>query len=770
MPDMNDNDSNFEKRLSWLARAIVYKPLPFIVSSVVLILLLAPHILKLEANYGVRIWFRTNDPLIKDLDALEQKFGSDEKVTIAVHSLTGIFTPKNVKVIQQLTEKVWLLPEVVRVDSLSNFNYTEATEEEMITRPFLDEEVEYTPQMLVKKKEIALTDPMIVDMFISRDAKTTVIYGCLKPNINGSPNYKHIMEKLNEMMVTYTGEGDLTYHFVGSAPVNEAYRVVSENDIIKMMPIIVSIMLIILFIVFRTLEGVFIPLVLVTIIIIMTMGTSALLGYKFDNMSSALPGILMAICMADTIHILATYYRGLYKGSPQKEAAIYSIRKNFVPTLTTSVTTMVGFFSLTQTELLPVQQLGWLAGIGTGLAWILTIFFICPILSLIPYRQLGFKSEKTLSDKFSETYVNWLDKYKTSIIVITTISALLFCYLGTQNRVDSDPLEHFSRSLKIAKDERFLIGKFNGLSGPQIVVDSGRENGAKEPIFLEKVEKFIHWLESKDEVNRVGSILEIIKHLNKKLNADRTEDYRIPDTEKQVAELLLLHSMGLPQGMDLNNQMSLDNRYIKLSIFWSLHDAVTSLRKIDEMYVKAKELDLSLVVTGKLTLYHRMTGYIVRTFFKSITIALVLISLLMLILLKSWRLGFISLLPNIIPLTFGAGLMTIIDRPVDIGTSLVISVCLGIAVDDTIHFLTHFRDELQKDQDTRRSIISVFITTSPALVFTTVILTLSFGVFIFADFIPNVNFGILCSIILTMALVIDLVYLPAILLRFKVRK
>ena len=147
------------------------------------------------------------------------------------------------------------------------------------------------------------------------------------------------------------------------------------------------------------------------------------------------------------------------------------------------------------------------------------------------------------------------------------------------------------------------------------MIDSGKTDGIKSPEFMRKVDSFIEWLENKDYVNKVTSITKTVRELNKKMNDDDEKFYVIPNSKEEVAELLLLYSLGLPQGMDLNNEMSIDNKFIRLVILWNLHDAQRSLKEIDIMTDKAKELGLNIKVTGKLPLYHNMVNYIVSSFF-----------------------------------------------------------------------------------------------------------------------------------------------------------
>lgn len=745
---------------------IIDHPAKCIIPSIVLMLLLISNVRHLQSDFGMRNWFRTTDPLIKELNAFEKKFGNDEMLVIAVQSKRGIINRENLKILHEITEESWQLPDIVRVDSLTNYNYSKVDGDSIDIAPFYDPDEIYTDEKLEYKKQIANTERQIRDQFLSRDGNTAVIYGTLRTRFNISTNYRHIVESLMKQMEKYDEISDLTFHYAGDAIINDSYRKVSDDDLAIMLPLNFAIMIFLLILIFQTIEGVLIPIGLVGFSILGTFGISGLLGLKFDNMSAAIPGILISICMADSIHIIATYYRLLNKLKDKQSAAKEAIRKNFTPTLLTSISTMIGFLSLTQTELIPIRKLGILAAFGTMMAWLLSMLVVCPILPLLPARNFQDRMKFKFSSSTIQSYIHWVNRHKNKIIVAAFFLSGTFLFIGLQNKVNSDPLSHFSKKLKVSKDSNFLINTFNGIGGPQIVVDSGSDEGIKDPNFLKNVQEFIDYIESHQFVNKVSSSLDIIKQLNMNLHENSKKYFAVPDSKEKIAQILFLYSMSLPQGMDLNNQISIDNRFMRLSVMWSLQDAENSLYQIENFKKKAEELNLNISVTGKHFMYHRMIGYIVKTFFISISLAIIFISILMLIVLKSKLLAFLSMLPNLFPLIFGSGLMFLMGQHIDISTSLVISVCLGIAVDDTIHFLGHFSTEYRQNSDVFKSVHAVFTHTAPALIFTTVVLAIGFGVFAFANFIPNVNFGILCSVILSVALLTDLLLLPALLLRF----
>ncbi|MAW07605.1 MAG: hypothetical protein CME61_04915, partial [Halobacteriovoraceae bacterium] len=505
--------NSFINKLSYL---IYHRPLRFIIGSLTICLLMIPQLLTLESDFGVRIWFKTDDHLIQDLNELEQKFGNDERILLAVHSKTDIFTKSNLEALEKLTEGMWLVPQVTRVDSMSNYNYSKVDGDDLYSEPFIENAAELSPKEIIEKKEIALNDKILKNRFISLDGKTAVITGSLIPNVQGSPNYRLIAEKVRELVQPFEDNKDLSFHPIGADAYNDAYREVSENDLKVMIPIDFLLMVLLLFFIYRCIDGFLFPVGLVCVVILFTMATGAFLGFKYDNLSAAIPGILIAICMADAVHVLSTYYHSLDQTGDKEMALKASLHKNFVPTVLTTVSTMIGFFSLMSSDLIPIQNLGVLSGIGTGVAWVLTIFLLCPLLKFVPSGKKKKKLKRVkISDELSARYTRWINKYKLPIVVIVSSMALFSIYLSSQNKVNSDPLKHFSPKLKIAQDTNFLLDTFNGLGGPNIMIDSGLKDGIKSPEFLKKVEEFIYWLEEKSYVNKVTSITETIKELNK---------------------------------------------------------------------------------------------------------------------------------------------------------------------------------------------------------------------------------------------------------------
>lgn len=737
---------------------------------ILLVAALAPGWNYFGERYDVRIWFRTTDPLIKVLDTFEKQFGNDESLVIVVHSPSGIFDTESATLVRELTERMWKLPEIIRVDSLSNYNYSYAEEDDIIVESFFPELPEpLTDELLSKKKAIALKHKVLPGYLISRDAKTVMLFARLATVVGGSPSYENIVRDARVMMKDFEGKGDHEFHILGEAAVNDAFRETAANDGAIILPCLFLLMIAYLYFIFRSFVAMAFPIAITVLSVVMSMGTGFYFGILVNNILSILPAILISISIADSVHVIVTYFQFKAHGITGREAAYKALHKNFIPTLLTSVSTMIGFFSLTFTELVPIKHLGVLAGIGCLYAWILSIFLMGPLLFWfdfkVPKLFLNAKSEDGKGTSFSKRCTTIVARFKIPIIVFSILIAGVSLFLGTKVKINSNPYDYFTKDQPIRKANDFVKKTFGGNAGPEFVISSGKVDGIKDPEFLKKVESFKDWIDAHDYVNKSIDIIDIIKDMNKNLNFGEEKYYVIPHSQKSVAEELFLYSMSLPQGMDLNNRMTLNYDTMRMTVLWSIYDTNGWLTHVDEFEAKARDIGLDVKTTGKFFLFQRMMKYVVTTFFKSIALALVLIAILMMIVFRSVKLGLISLIPNIIPIAFGGALLYVLDIPLNIGSSLVASVTLGIAVDDTIHFLSNYYRLTKEGESPEDAIAYIFTYTGSALMVTTIILASGFGLYLFGNFVPNIHFGILCATILTGALIVDLVFLPALLLQ-----
>lgn len=755
-----------------LINMIERHPLKCFWLCIVFFVLSAPGFYNFESQNDVRIWFRPTDPNIVKLDSFERRFGNDENLVIAVHHPEGVFHPERLRLIHQLNEQLWQIPQVIRVDSLTNATISESLDDEILIDLLLDPDVEWNQEYLDLRKDVALSHSQIPGYLLSKDATVAMSFLRLTPTLEGSPDYDLIMQKAREITAPYNGKIGLVIHMTGEAAINNAFREISSADSKLILPLLFLVILISLALIFRSIIGVILPVAITLMTVVTTLGIGFHFGLKFNSILNILPAILIAITIADSVHVLMSYFQFRAMGSNYQQAARLSLQKNIIPTLLTTLTTMIGFLSLTLTDLLPIKRLGMMAGLGGTIAWIFTIFIIGPILFKIslPVPQFLINTYGHLSSDgnrkaaISLNFIRWIGRHRLKILLSFTVVTLFSLYIGLKNEINANPYSYFSDNTTIKSSNTFIKESFGGTSGPEFMISTGLEDGIKDPAFLLKVEAFKKWLEEYPFVDKTIDIVDIVKEMNQSLHGGDPDYFRIPDDKEAVAQLLFLYTLSLPQGMDLNNRMSLDYETMRMSVLWRIHTSKEWGQWIEVIEKKAQEMGLDLVVTGKTNLFQKMMSYVVITFAKSIVTASFLVCILMMLLFGSWKIGLISLLPNFLPLIIGGGFMYMTGMSLNIGTAIVASVCLGIAVDDTIHFLSQFYHWRTQGKTREEALTQVMTFTGSALIVTTVILVFAFGLFVLGSFTPNVNFGVMCAFILTVALIVDMVFLPALLI------
>ncbi len=767
-----------------VATYLIDNPWKSILAAIVLIGVLIPGLARLKTDFSYRIWFRDTDPLLAKFDAFERRFGNDENVVLLLHSPSGIFDKESSELLQKLTEEFWQVPEIIRVESLSNYNWTHSEEDDLMVEPLIPDDQELTDEILAERREVALNHEVIPGYLVNDEGTVAVIYGSLKPAIGGTPDFQTVVDGARALMARhqggepvtylhnaekYKGPGDHQFYLTGSALVSHTFKELTQSDMETMVPVLLGAIVLFLLLSFRNKSGLILPFIVIALSVIGTLGFAGWIGIRFNNLTAIVPHILIAISVADAVHILVTFFQFRASGLERKQAAHKTLVKNLEPTLLTSVSTSIGFFSFFSAKIIPVVYMGILAGTGTLLAWFITIFLVTPVMAYMPIkvRFKGSKTHHTDAHPLALRYAEWLQRNARMVIAVFAILGVAAVYTALQNEINSDPYKYFAESVHTRVANDYAEKAVGGMSGMEISIDSGEPDGIKKPEFLGKVEAFQNWLDSQSYVSKTISVIDIIKQTNRSLNGDSQDAYMLPDNHELIAQELFLYTMSLPQGMDLSNRMSLDNSLIRLTAMTNLHASKQTLLEIDVIEAKARELGLNAEVTGKIPIYHSMNPYVVNAFITSISMALVLVALLMCFALRSFKLGMLSMIPNTMPLIMGGAFMYLLDKPLDIGTVLVTSTCLGIAVDDTIHFLSNYNRWRKHGSSPSHAVAHVLTHTGPALFVTTMVLVVAFATFMFASFVPNINFGMITAIVLTTALFTDVTLLPAILLAKK---
>lgn len=653
---------------------------------------------------------------------------------------------------------------MIDVDSLSSTYKTHATADDIIIEPYL-------PNAMVKIESIKgllVNDPMVSDYLLNKKATLALFYAKQRPYFETAPNEEKIILETKEILKKYKHRyPHLDFFIAGGVAVGDAYREVAMHDFQVLLPVMFLLIATLLFFFFRTVVGVFIPFAVTALCALGAMALAGFFNFSFNNILGLVPQTLMGIAMADTIHLLVSYYQARDEGYTKQESLKSCLGKNFTPTLLTTLSTALGFISFVSASMKPIVHFGIICAIGTFLAWLIC-FGTSPLIAILDTSK-GSSLKRKKKPLLFISLLGFIKRRNLPIIGCGFVLGILSLSIGLMNEVNTNPVNYFDQSVPVRKSHDRLISDLGGLPGPEIVIDSGEVNGLYSPTFLKNVESFITELLLDKEILKTNSILPIIKKVNQALYENKESAYQIPANRKAVAESLLVYQMSLGNGKSLKERMSLDNRYMRVSILWSLQETKESRLKLQAIENLAKKHKIDIKITGKAPLFISLNKQVTDSMVSSLSIALFLVSLFLCFTFKSWRLAFISLVPNVLPLAMGAMVMTLFSIPLSIGSALVFSVCLGIVVDDTIHFLLHFQKLIHHspNRSTLEVLEEIFKTTGSSILTTTLVLALAFGLFVLANFQLNVHFGLIAATILLSALAADLVLLPALLYRYR---
>jgi uncharacterized protein len=731
-----------------------------------LIVALAAGMKRLHADFTHKGFFWEDDPKVLRLDAFERRFGNDDLVLVALHSPSGIFDLESATLIQRLTREMWQVPEVVRVDSITNFNWVHSQNDDIVIEPLLPEAL--TPELLAQRRQVALAHESLPNYLINRDATVTVIMGQIKPGLDAPPDAPRITQALRKMVAeakASPGWGDHVVHIGGGPPMTFAFQEITQTDVQRLVPMALGIAALFLVLLLRSLAGVLLPFVAVFGAVLGAFGFAGWTGQVQTVMSTAVPSILIAVGIADTVHILVTFLEELRRGTPRREAAHYSLTKNLLATFLTCLTTSIGFFSFASANLKPVGVLGAMAGAGALIAWVVAQLVVGGLLFVLPIKVKPLPPERfAATERKASNLVDFIARHKVGVIATTLAlsAATLVVALGLD--VNSDPIKYFRSDTPVRAANDFMERTMGNARSFELVISAGEDDGIKEPAFLQKVDRFQTWLEKQPRITRAVSILDVLKSTHKSLHGDDPAQYRIADDKQTIAQELLLYTMGLPQGMDVNDRITVKNDALRISVLNTVLTSREAVAAIEGAVAHGKSLGLDVEATGKYYLYQQTNEYVVQSFLTSLWSATLLIGVIMMVFLRSVRLGLISMFPNIVPLFAGGALLRLLGQPLDMGTVLVASVCLGISIDDTSHVLANFAYHRRQGVPPNQAMRLVMARTGPALLSTNGILIASFASFATATFVPNIYFGILTAFILSVALLADMFFTPALLL------
>ncbi len=758
--------NNFESRF---ARWVVEARLPIIIVSLVLIGIAASGAQYLTISSSYRIYFGPDDPHRVAFETIENTYTKEDSIMFVIAPADGqVFTNRNLALVESLTEKAWQLPFSNRVDSITNFQHTEAIEDDLVVADLVKNAESLNDEALTRVKNIALEEPELRKYLISEDARVTAVnVNVLLPGkdetVELPQTVKHARELIKEFQTTHP---EVKIYISGMAAMHNAVTEAATNDMTVRAPISFAVMFALIAFLAGGLIGTITTITVFSLSVAGAMGISGHLGFPITPTGAGAPNIILTVAVANSVHILISYFHELREGLSKNKAVEESLRINLSPIALASVTTAIGFLSMNFSEAPPFQQMGTTVAIGVLISFILSITFLPAMLSLLPTGKIRKNSAE---DKWVNSLGNFVVRRRRPLL--WGMAALTIAVVANVPRNEFNDLffHYFGKEMEFRQATDFMQDNLTGLYTIHYSLESGESGGISDPELLQLTHEFAEWWRAQPETEHVNSITDTMKRLNKNMHGDDQNMYKLPNSREMAAQYLLLYEMSLPYGLDLNNRINVDKsatrviatlRGIKVS-----ETIAITVRANDWLDKNAPNIQYA-DGSGMVMMFTHLVRRNTYTMIIGTTIALALISLVIIAALRSFKIGALSLITNLAPIGMGFGIWGIINGEIGMALSVVASMTFGIVVDDTVHFLSKYlRARREQGLGPEEAVRYAFNTVGRALIVTTIVLIAGFLVLATSHFGMNSKMGLSVSIVIACALATVLLFLPPLLMK-----
>ncbi len=739
---------------------------PVILLAIILGLAAASGGRFLAFNTDYRVFFSDDNPQLMAFEQLQRTYTKTDNIQFVVEALHGdTITPEVLEAVETITQKAWLLPFALRVDSVTNFQHTTAREDDLIVADLVEGAANMSPDQLEHVRAVAQHEPSLKTMMISSDSAVmgiNVTFQMPEKEMDEVPRAANAARELaKEIEANYP----VNIYLNGMTMMNNAFMESSMNDMAKLVPAMYVIIILVMLFLVRSLTATIATVIVLFLSVMAGMGLAGWLGIKLTPPSSAATTIIMTLAVADSIHIIISMLAGMRQGIEKHLAIIDSLRINFMPVFLTSITTAIGFLSMNASDSPPFHDLGNITAMGVMAAFLFSITLLPALLAVLPIKA---REGTSFLGRHMDGFADMVVANQRMVMLGSVLVTIVVLMMIPRNELNEDFVKYFDTSTTYRADVDFTSEHLTGLYQLQYSLPAGSSNGVSDPVFLNHAKDFVDWLRSQPEVQHVRSITDTFQRLNMNLHGDDPAFYKLPEQRDLAAQYLLLYELSLPYGLDMNNQLDVDKS--STQVIATLENLTTrELRDVTqrgEQWLKEHAPSMQTTGIGPAIMFAYISERNIKSMLGATFIALLLISLLVGLALRSFKLGMVSLLPNLLPAGLAFGIWGFLVGEVNMAAAMVTGMSLGIVVDDTIHFLSKYlRAKREKGMDAEAAVHYAFSSVGVAIVVTSVILLAGFMILAQSTFALNSQMALLTSIAIVMALVADFLLLPVLLMR-----
>ncbi len=706
--------------------------------------------------------------------------------------------------------KAWYIPYSTRVDSITNFRHTKASkdengEDQLSTFALAPNPSKLTDDQLKAIRKIVETEPSLKNRIASSKGDVMGVNVTIDlPGINDTteaPEAVTYARKIAKQVEKLYPEVEV--RLVGMVMFNNGFSEASMNDVKILYPIALAFIMLFLILLLRSITASIITLLVMFMSIMAGMNIIIGLGTPITPPLMTAPVMILTVAIANSVHILVTFVQQMRFGMTRIDAVKESLRINIMPVFLTSFTTMIGFLTMNFSDIPPFRHLGNTVAIGVMISFFLSILFLPAVISYLPIK---FKHKADTGNTFIDRLASFVINRRRPLMWGMLIVIVTLVSFVPKNELNDNFLKYFDKTIQIRNDMDYTTRNLTGLYQIEYSVDSGKKSdGAKNPAFLADTEKFVAWLNSPwkteelfpfvvnmepdaranfdllfkllypdKKVTHTFTFLDTLKRVNSSLHNDNAAWYKLPDSKNQAADYIMLYENSVPSGFDPRNQIDIAMTATRVTAnlkTMTTNSMIAFEARVQDWLTKNTTTIKKAEGTGPTMIFSHTSRRNIISMLTGTSIALVLISLILIIAFRSVKIGLISMVPNLIPAAMGFGLWAIFDGQVGLALSIVTGMTLGIVVDDTVHFLSKYlRARRELNASASSAVRYAFHNVGYALITTSTVLTAGFIVLAYSSFKLNADMGLLTAIVIVFALIADFLFLPTLLMLLEGKK
>ncbi len=734
-----------------------------VIALVVVLAILSVKIYTIEIDSSAEGLMVEGDPERIYYDEVKEKFGSDTLTVVVIEGKGGnIFNEETLTLLQTLTDKISEIDGVTKIQSLTTVNKIKGEGDSLNTDKLI-ESVPSDPEGLRQVKEDAMRNDVFLKNLISPDRKVTGINIFTEKKADDKKFNERFSKEVDRLINEHRGEHKA--YQIGSPLTKVTFSSYIQKDQSTLTPVAMAFLIFLLIVSLRSATVSFLPVITGSLSIGATIGFMTLMGYQINVITAIVPALLIAIGCTEDIHMITEYFEGLRHGKNKKEAIMYMAGKCALPITLTSATTVFGFSSLAFNHITILREFGIVATFGLAINFLITIIVIPGFLQLIKVPMIMEKKKQNPVKKYINVLVEWFivlaTRHKPTVIacvLIVLTVAVIGCF---RIKVDTDFISYFKEGSFIKQRIDSIHRDLSGALNFNVIVETGKEDGAKEPEVLRQIAGLQEHMDSTGKIDKSISLADYIKVMNREMNGGKKEMQVVPDSKNLIAQYLLLMA-------EEDTKNYIDSNYSTANILVR-HNTTSSANLtalLDDLkgYVaKNFSKDLTVRFTGEGILINNAADYMAVGQVTSLGTSLLTIFAVMALLFMSFKAGILAMIPNVIPIVLNFGIMGWFDIPLNTGTCMVAAIALGIAVDDTTHFMARYYKELRVTNDQKQAIANSMRGEGEPVLISSVALAAGFSILALSEFNPTIQFGLLSALVMLIAFLSEMLITPLLL-------